>query len=97
MVSLNRVPKAKFKAIAKSTKSTASLPENITSFIPEGVEYQVALGEADVAISSMPFDSIVISGDSDLLYSSGPKHVAIPMRQGNDFVFNASLLFFSYF
>jgi hypothetical protein len=50
----------------KRSRSTASLPDDIISLIPSEVKYRKAEGEADVAISTMDFDSIVISGDSDL-------------------------------
>ena len=86
-IKLNRIPKAKFKGIATSIRSTASLPDDIISLITSEVKYRKAEGEADVAISTMDFDSIVISGDSDILFSTGPNYVAIPVRQGKEFVF----------
>ena len=82
-----RIPKAKFKAIDRSTRSTAPLPNNLISLIPDGIEFEVAPGEADVAIAGQDQESIVISGDSDLLFSSGPRYMAIPVREGKTFSF----------
>ena len=82
-----RIPKAKFKAIATSKRSTAPLPNDLKSLIPDGIEFEVAPGEADVAIAKQQKEAIVISGDSDLLFSSGPQYVAIPVREGKTFSF----------
>ena len=82
-----KIAKSKYKAIDRSTRSTAPLPENIKSLIPDGIEFEVAPGEADVAIAREDQEAIVISGDSDLLYSSGPRYVAIPVREGKTFSF----------
>ena len=82
-----KISKSKYKAIDRSTRSTAPLPENIKSLIPDGIEFEVAPGEADVAIAREDQESIVISGDSDLLFSSGPRYVAIPVREGKSFSF----------
>ena len=83
-----KIAKSKYKAIDRSTRSTAPLPENIKSLIPDGIEFEVAPGEADVAIAKQEEEeAIVISGDSDLLYSSGPRYVAIPVREGKTFSF----------
>ena len=84
-----KISKSKYKAIDRSTRSTAPLPlpNDLISLI-RGIEFEVAPGEADVAIAKQEEEeAIVISGDSDLLYSSGPRYVAIPVREGKTFSF----------
>ena len=81
------IRKSHFKGINTSIRSTASLPKDIDALIPDEIVRERAPGEADVAISGLEADSIAISGDSDLLYSSGPNIVAIPVRRGNSYSF----------
>ena len=82
-----KLRKSHFKAIQTSIRSTASLPQDIHLLIPNEINQRLAEGEADVAISRLDHDSIAISGDSDLLYSSGPNLIAIPIKRGNTYTF----------
>ena len=88
-----KIRKSHYKAIETSKRSTASLPKDIHSLIPDEIVQRLAKGEADVAITGLPADSIAISGDSDLLYSSGPNLVAIPLRRGNSYTFAVCCVF----
>ena len=100
---MKKIKKSQYKAVDRLTRSTAPYPENIYSLIPEGIRVKKAEGEADVGIAkdisddsivNISDDSIVISGDSDLLFSSGPKFVAIPIRERNTFSFIVRVFFY---
>ena len=88
-----KIRKSHYKASETSKRSTASLPKDIRSLIPNEIVQMHAKGEADVAIIGLAADSIAISGDSDLLYSSGPNLVAIPLRRGNSYTFAVCCVF----
>lgn len=95
---MKKIPKSQYKAVDRLTRSTAPFPENIHLLIPEGITVKIAEGEADVGIAKdATDDSIVISGDSDLLFSSGPKFVAIPIRERKTFSFIVRVFFINYF
>ena len=92
-MAVEKIRKSHYKAIETSKRSTASLPKDIHSLIPDEIVQRLAKGEADVAITGLAADSIAISGDSDLLYSSGPNLVAIPLRRGNSYTFAVCCVF----
>ena len=81
--------KADYRKIKTGWNSTASLPD-FSDLLPIGnwCTWIYAPGEADVAMYGIPEgqNHVAISGDSDHLFSTGSRWVAIPIKRGKAFI-----------